>query len=112
MFEHSITAPLIVNGPNIPRGKRINSPVYIQDIIPTTLELSGLRKPKQVQFKNLLTLISGDTKKSYDAIYGVYMNVQRMVHKDNYKLIYFPKIRKTASVMIQNGMFSRAWDCS
>jgi len=95
MFEHSVKAPLTVSGHGLPRGKRIEAPVYIQDIMPTTLELAGVPKPDQVQFKSLLPLISGATRKSHDAIYGGYMTLQRMVRKDNYKLIHYPKINKT-----------------
>ena len=102
MFEHSMKAPLIVNGPNIPKGKKIDTPVYIQDIMPTTLELAGVDKPKQVQFKSLLPLISGDAKKSYDAVYGGYKKFQRMVRKGEFKLIYYPKIKKTLLFDLKN----------
>lgn len=96
MFEHSVKAPLIVCGPDIPKGKRIDAPVYIQDIMPTTLELAGIKKPEQVQFKSLLPLIKGKDSEHYEAIYGAYKtNLQRMVRKGDYKLIYYPKIKKT-----------------
>ena len=95
MFEHSVRAPLIVNGPGLPKGKRIDSPVYIQDIMPTTLELAGVRKPKHVQFKSLLPLITGERTQNYEAIYGGYTNQQRMVRKGDFKLIHYPRIRKT-----------------
>jgi len=102
MFEHSVKAPLIINGPDIPKGKRIDSLVYLQDIMPTTLELAGVKKPDHVQFKSLFPLISGDAKKSYDAIYGGYVNVQRMVRKGNYKLIYYPSIKRTLLFDLKN----------
>ena len=57
--------------------------------------MGGVNKPEHVQFKSLFPLISGKTRKSYDAIYGGYMNLQRMIRQDNYKLIYYPKIDKT-----------------
>ncbi len=37
MFEHSMKVPLIVTGPGIPPEKRIEAPVYLQDIMPATL---------------------------------------------------------------------------
>lgn len=95
MYEHSVRAPLIVCGPDLTPGKRIDTPVYLQDIMPTTLELAGVPKPEHVQFQSLLPLISGAAKKSYAAIYGAYKaDLQRMVRKDDYKLIYYPKIDK------------------
>ena len=34
MYEHSLGAPLIINGPGLEKGKRITERVYIQDIVP------------------------------------------------------------------------------
>ncbi|MFZ2149155.1 MAG: sulfatase-like hydrolase/transferase [Sedimentisphaerales bacterium] len=103
MYDHSIRVPLMVNGPGIPKNKKITAPVYLQDIMPTTLELAGVKKPEHVQFKSLLPLIKGITNSSpgrdgqvhYDAIYGAYIDLQRMVSTDGYKMIYYPKIGKT-----------------
>ena len=102
MFEHSMKAPLIVGGPGIPKGKRIAAPVYIQDIMPTALELAGSAVPERVQFKSLLPLIRGERKSSYDAIYGGYMDLQRMVRMDGWKLIYYPKIKRTLLFDLKN----------
>jgi arylsulfatase A-like enzyme len=103
MFEHSVKPPLILYGPGLPAGKRIEAPVYLQDIMPTTLELAGVPKPAHVQFKSLLPLIRGETQKNYDAIYGAYKtDLQRMVRKGDYKLIYYPKIKKTLLFNLEN----------
>jgi arylsulfatase A-like enzyme len=48
-----------------------------------------------VQFKSLMPLITGKAESSYDAIYGGYIDLQRMVSMDGYKMIYYPKIDKT-----------------
>ena len=95
MYDHSVKPPLMVNGPDVPKNKRIDAPVYLQDIMPSALELAGIDKPKQVQFKSLMPLIGGRAKGSYDAIYGGYIDLQRMVTADGYKMIYYPKIDKT-----------------
>jgi len=94
MFEHSMRAPLIVVGPDIPKSKQLDTPVYLQDVMPTTLEMAEVPKPEHVQFRSLLPLISEKRAQNYDAIYGGYMNLQRMVRKDNWKLIMYPKIKK------------------
>ena len=43
MFEHSVRVPLIARGPGLAENQRIRCPVYLQDIMPTTLELAGWR---------------------------------------------------------------------
>jgi choline-sulfatase len=95
MYDHSVRVPLLVTGPRVPKNKKITAPVYLQDIMPSTLELAGIDKPKQVQFKSLMPLINGKARSSYDAIYGGYIDLQRMVTADGYKMIYYPKINKT-----------------
>jgi choline-sulfatase len=95
MYDHSVRVPLMVNGPGIPKNKKITAPVYLQDIMPTTLELADVEKPHHVQFESLIPLIDGKTDYSYDAIYGGYINLQRMVCTSGYKMIYYPKIGKT-----------------
>lgn len=95
MFEHSVKAPLIVNGPGVPKNKTIDTPVYLQDIMATSLELSGQPIPEHVQFKSLLPLIKGKKQEQYEAIYCGYMKTQRMVRKGDYKLIKYPEVPVT-----------------
>jgi arylsulfatase A-like enzyme len=93
MYEHSLRPPMIVVGPGVPHDKKIDARVYLQDIMPTTLQLAGAPIPPQVEFHSLLPLIEGRSRSLYPAIYGAYMEgMQRAVLVDNFKLIYYPKI--------------------
>jgi len=95
MFDHSVRVPMMVVGPDIPRQKKIDTPVYVQDIMASSLELAGVEKPDYVQFKSLLPLITGQRESSYDAIYGAYVTGQRMVTVGDWKMILYPKAKKT-----------------
>ncbi|MEX0937246.1 MAG: sulfatase-like hydrolase/transferase [Pirellulales bacterium] len=92
MFDHSVRVPMILVGPAMPGGERIDAPVYLQDVMPTTLELAGVDVPDHVQFRSVLPLVRGERSGSYDAIYGAFMETQRMVTLGDYKLIVYPKI--------------------
>ncbi len=95
MYEHSVRVPLIMVGPDIPKGQTVDADVYLQDIMPTSLELANIPKPTHVAFHSLLDLAKGDQQDShYPAIYGAYVDLQRMIRKDGFKLIVYPKIRK------------------
>jgi choline-sulfatase len=61
--------------------------------MPTTLELAGTQIPPQVQFKSLLRAMRGEGG-AYDAVYGGYMQLQRMVTADGWKMILYPEIKK------------------
>ncbi|AWG22669.1 choline-sulfatase [Flavobacterium faecale] len=95
LFDHSIRAPFVVVGPNIPKNKRIDEDIYLQDAMATSLELAGAVKPSYIDFHSFLDLATGKTKKShYKEIYGAYLDLQRMIRKDGYKLLVYPKINK------------------
>jgi choline-sulfatase len=102
MYEHSLRPPMIVTGPTIPKNERISAPVYLQDIMPTTLELAGVTVPQHVEFRSLLPLIRGERDQQYKAIYGAYCDgLQRAVIEDGWKLIHYPAIEKTRLFNLQ-----------
>ncbi|MEN8226230.1 MAG: sulfatase-like hydrolase/transferase [Bacteroidota bacterium] len=92
MYDHSVRVPMMIWGKGIPANKKIDIPVYLQDIMPSSLELAGRDIPDFVQFKSLMPLIKGENTDQYKAIYGAYQNKQRMVTKGAYKLIMYPTV--------------------
>ena len=102
LFDHSVRVPLMVAGPGIPKGRKIRTPVYLQDIMPSTLDLAGIERPGHVQFRSLMPVIHGRRKRSYDAIYGAYLNVQRMVTQGDYKLLLYPALKKVLLFDLKN----------
>ena len=103
MFDHSVRIPLMVVGPGIPKGKLLNQDVYLQDIMATTLELANIDKPDYVQFNSFMDIIEGEREQShYDGVYGAYIDVQRMIRKDGFKLLVYPKIEKMLLFDMEN----------
>ncbi len=93
MYEHSLRPPLIMAGPGLPKGEVIDTRVYYQDIMPTTLELAGTSVPGHVEFRSLLPLVRGEREEQYSRIYGAYqLKEQRAIIQDDFKLIYYPRI--------------------
>jgi choline-sulfatase len=102
MYDHSVRVPLMVAGPDVPADKKIDGAVYLQDIMASTLELAGVAKPEHVQFKSLFPVIAGQRSENYHAIYGGYLQLQRMVSEDGFKLILYPKIQKSLLYNLKN----------
>ncbi len=92
MYDHSVRVPLMVYGKGIPENTRLDMPVYLQDIMPSTLELAGIEIPEYIDFKSLFPLIRGEQRVQYDAIYGAYQDEQRMITEDGFKLIIYPRV--------------------
>ena len=97
MFDHSIRVPLTLAGPGIPKNNTVHHEVYLQDIMATTLEMANIEAPASLEFKSFLSLAKGlENQPLYpEGIYGAYINHQRMIRKNQFKLIVYPKTKKT-----------------
>ncbi|AWW29225.1 choline-sulfatase [Echinicola strongylocentroti] len=103
MFDHSVRVPLMMAGPGVPKGKQVNADVYLQDIMATALELAEIQKPPYVDFNSLFGLAKGEHEGYYqEGIYGAYVGYQRMIRKDGYKLLVYPKMDKVLLFDMEN----------
>jgi arylsulfatase A-like enzyme len=60
VYETEIRVPLLMRYPRrLPAGTVVRSPAQLIDVMPTLLDLAGLRAPKPVQGSSLLPVISG-----------------------------------------------------
>jgi arylsulfatase A-like enzyme len=60
----------------------------------TALDLAGAEKPKHVFYNSFRPLLSGEQKQSsYESVYGAYLELQRAVTHDGWKLIAYPKAK-------------------
>lgn len=92
LYDHSVRVPFFVAGPGVTRGARIDEAIYLQDVMATALDLAGADKPPHVFFNSLRPLLEGRQKQtSYPSVYGAYLDLQRSVTRDGWKLIAYPK---------------------
>lgn len=94
LFDHSMRVPFMAVGPGIPAGKKLDTPIYVQDVMATSLQIAGAGRPDHVQFRSLLPLIEDGAAGHYGAISGSYIDLQRCVIDGHHKLILYPKIKK------------------
>lgn len=91
MYEHSLRAPFIVVGPGVKANATIDAPIHLQDAMATALELAGADR-EGIEFQSIRPLLAGE-KGGLDAVYASYMNTQRAVIQDGWKLILYPKAK-------------------
>jgi arylsulfatase A-like enzyme len=92
VFEHSMRTPLIISGPGIPRGGTIPAFTYLLDLFPTLCDAVGLPVPRELAGESLKPLWEGKKKKVRDSVFLPYMQIQRAVRDERWKLIAYPKI--------------------
>jgi choline-sulfatase len=91
MYDHSLRVPFIVNGPGVKAGAKIDTPIHLQDAMATALDLAGADR-EGVEFQSVRPLLAGK-KGGLDAVYGAYLDSQRAVIHDGWKLILYPKAK-------------------
>ena len=94
LYDHSVRVPFMATGPGIAAGEKTDAPIYLQDVMPTALEIAGASRPDHVQFESLLPMLRGEKGGGLEAVYGAYVGFQRMVVADGHKLLLFPNIKK------------------
>lgn len=101
-YDHSVRSPFIVKGPGVPAGKQAPGMFYLHSVYPTIAQMAGIKIPESVQAPSIVPLIKGEKTQMYDSIYGAYRHFQRMLRTDDYKLIYYPHIKKTQLFDMKN----------
>jgi len=91
-YEHSIRMPFMISGPGIAKGTTVDNKIYMQSVYPTTCELAGLKVPESVDYPSILPLVKGEGKGGEEVIFNAYIETQRLVRTDRYKLVHYPKI--------------------
>ncbi len=92
MYDHSLRVPFMVVGPGVKKGQRISKPIYLQDAMATALDLAEVQKPGHVEFHSIRPMLDG-APSPYDSIYGAYLELQRAIRTDDYKLVLYPKAK-------------------
>ncbi len=89
VYEHSTRLPLVMAGPGIPRGKRLEQYVYLLDIYPTLCELCGVDIPEGVEGKSFAHMFDDDSFVTRPDIYYAFQARIRGVADGKYKLIEY-----------------------
>lgn len=88
-YECSMRVPLIFGGPGIPKGKRVNGLVYLNDIYPALCNLAGLHIPATVEGKSMVSAFGKNNFPGREKVFFAYLNLQRAIVQNGFKLIRY-----------------------
>ena len=91
LYDHSLRVPFIVNGPRVKAGEKVDEPIYLQSAMATALDLAGADR-EGVEFQSVRPLLEGKGT-GLESVYGAYLDLQRAVIDDGWKLILYPKAK-------------------
>ncbi len=92
VFEHSMRTPLILAGPGIPHGTSTTAFTYLLDLFPTLCDTLGLERPEGLEGESLRPLWEGTRDRVRDTVFLPFMQIQRAVRDERWKLIAYPAI--------------------
>jgi len=99
LYEHTWRVPLIVKGPGIRPGRRIQGNVYLLDILPTLCDMAKIKAPNTVEGKSFKPLLDGTRDKLRNVLYGAYSGGtkpgMRCVKRGDWKLIKYDVMNGT-----------------
>ena len=100
-FEHTSRVQMVFSGSKISKGES-DALVYLYDIYPTLCGLTGLPVPEGVEGKSLSGIIKGEEDSVREYLFTAYMDDQRAIRDDRWKLFYRPKSDRVAFYDIKN----------
>ncbi len=97
LYEHSVRVPLLLAGPNLPKGRRYDRDCLCGhlDLFPTLMDYLGLPPPRTCEGVSYLEVLLGSRKTIRETIGAAYRDCMRMATDGRYKLIYYPHIDRT-----------------
>ncbi len=102
VFEHSMRCPLIVVGPGIPEGRETRAFTYLYDLYPTICGLAGIEAPADLDGHDLRPIWDGRAAKVRDSVFLPFLDVQRAIRDERWKLIVYPEIHHRQLFDLEN----------
>ena len=93
LYQHTWRVPLIVKGPGIKPGSRVEGNVYLLDMLATLCNLAGIETPATNEGLSFKSVLEGKQTMVRDTLYGVYNGGtkpgMRCVKRGDWKLIKY-----------------------
>jgi choline-sulfatase len=93
LYQHTWRVPLIVKGPGIRPGSRVEGNVYLLDVLATLCDLAGVPAPETNDGVSFKPVLEGKRQTIRDVLYGVYNGGSkpgiRCVKQGSWKLIEY-----------------------
>lgn len=89
LYEHSVKIPLVMVGPNIPQNQKNDAYSYLLDLYPTLCEMTNIPTPSHIDGRSLNEAIVKQEPLGRDHLLLSYINIQRAIKADDYKLIMY-----------------------
>lgn len=94
LYEAGMKVPLVFAGPGITQG-RSDALVYLLDIYPTIADFAGAPTAAGIDGASFKSVLENKAGKARPELFFSYMQVQRALRDERYKIIRYPQINRT-----------------
>lgn len=101
LYDPSVRVPLILSGPGLPPGRRVEALSMSYDLFPTLCALTGTPVPATVEGRSLLPLATGAQAVLHESAWAMYRYLQRMVTDGRWKLIRYYRSERGGTDRLQ-----------
>ena len=91
LYEHSMRAPVVIAGPGVPAGRRVDALAYLFDVSATVGDLAGVAPPDGSEGASLVPVLRSEQARGRESLLLAYKDVQRAIVTPEWKLIHYPK---------------------
>ncbi len=99
LYQHTWRVPLVVKGPGVKPGSRVEGNVYLLDVLSTLCDLADVEPPVTNEGQSFQPVLEGERETIRDVLYGVYCGGtkpgMRCVKKGDWKLIKYDVMEGT-----------------
>jgi arylsulfatase A-like enzyme len=89
VYEHSVHIPLLISGPSIPKGAKIDRFVYLLDVFPSLCEICGIEIPDSVEGLSFAPMFEDRSYVTRKDMYYAFQARIRGISDGKYKLIEY-----------------------
>ncbi len=92
VYEHSMSCPLVVRGPGIPKNTSTMAMTYLLDLYRTLCGYAGVEVPEGVDGHNLRSVFEGTQESVRSSVFLAYQDKMRTIRHKDLKLHVYPEI--------------------
>ena len=94
LYDHSIRMPLLISGPGLSPGRKVDELVYQHSLFPTTCGTGGNPHSENGRVSWRCRLSSDSALVGREAVFSHYRHFQRAIRTKTHKLIVYPEARR------------------
>jgi arylsulfatase A-like enzyme len=102
VYEHSMRVPLIISGRGIARNRSVSAFAYLMDLFPSLCDVAGIAAPGDLDGRSLRPVWEGNQTSVRDSVFLPFLDIQRAIRDERWKLIAYPKIGYLELFDLQN----------